>query len=60
MNGRHHLCFETAMASAVLHVLEASAPAAAPRARRALFVAAPCLAGAAPPAAADAAAAVPV
>ena len=60
MNGRHHLCFETAMASAVLHVLEASAPAAATHARRARFVAAPCLAGAAQPAEADAAEAVPV
>jgi len=55
MNGRHHLCFETAMGSAVLHVLEASAPAGAKCARRARFVAAPCLAGAAPPAEADAA-----
>ena len=48
MNGRHHLCFETAMASAVLHTLEASAPPAAARKRRARFVAAPCLAGASP------------
>jgi pimeloyl-ACP methyl ester carboxylesterase len=53
MNGRHHLCFETAMASAVLHTLEASAPRAAASARRARFVAAPCLAGVSPSATAD-------
>jgi hypothetical protein len=55
MNGRHHRCFETAMASAVLRTLAATAPRAASRARRATrFVAAPCLADAAPSAAADA------
>lgn len=48
MNGRHHLCFETAMALAVLHTLEAAVPPTAVRARRANFVAAPCLAGASP------------
>lgn len=48
MNGRHHRCFETAMVESVLHVLEASAPPETKRARRSRFVAAPCLAGAAP------------
>ncbi|HTF32182.1 MAG TPA: alpha/beta hydrolase [Myxococcota bacterium] len=48
MNGRHHLCFETAMASAVLHTLEASDPPTAAHPTRARFVAAPCLSGAAP------------
>jgi hypothetical protein len=47
MNGRHHLCFETAMASAVLRTLEAPTPRAA-RVRRARFLGAPCLADAAP------------
>jgi pimeloyl-ACP methyl ester carboxylesterase len=46
MNGRHHLCFETAMASAVLRLLEPPATARARRTRR--FVAAPCLAAPAP------------
>lgn len=53
MNGRHHLCFETAMASAVLHTLETSAPRAAASTRSARFLAAPCLADASPSAAAD-------
>ena len=57
MNGRHHLCFESAMASAVLHTLEASPP---PRTRRARFVAAPCLAGATPSAKAAARRGVPL
>jgi pimeloyl-ACP methyl ester carboxylesterase len=56
MNGSHHRCFETAMASAVLHTLEA--PAA--RARRARILTAPCLAEAAPAAEADAGAAVSI
>jgi len=43
MNGRHHRCFESAVASAVLHTLEASASPAPARKRRARFVAAPCL-----------------
>lgn len=46
LNGRHHLCFETAMASAVLRAFAASDAPAMARARRARFVAAPCLAGA--------------
>ena len=60
MNGRHHLCFETAMSSAVLYTLEASAPRAAGRAKRARFLAAPCLADASQSAAADAGEAVSV
>jgi pimeloyl-ACP methyl ester carboxylesterase len=44
MNGCHQLCFESAMASAVLHALEASAA----RVKRVRFVAAPCLAGDSP------------
>jgi pimeloyl-ACP methyl ester carboxylesterase len=46
MNGRHHLCFETAIASAVLHLLEALDPPQAAHARGARFGAAPCLSGA--------------
>lgn len=45
MNGRHHLCFETAMASAVLQMLEASDRPRAARGRRVRFVSAPCLDG---------------
>jgi pimeloyl-ACP methyl ester carboxylesterase len=45
LNGRHHRCFEAAMASAVLHVLETPARRTRGRAR---FVAAPCLADASP------------
>lgn len=48
MNGRHHRCFEAAMASAALHALAATDPPTAVRRRRARFVAAPCLAGAPP------------
>jgi len=48
MNGRHHRCFEHAMGAAVLYVLHASRPAAAARRRRVRFIAAPCLAEAAP------------
>lgn len=48
MNGRHHRCFESAMAAAVLHVLEASGRRASARRRRARFVAAPCLSEARP------------
>ncbi len=51
MNGRHQRCLETAMASAVLHTLDAAAPPAAARRRRARFVAAPCLSTASPAAA---------
>jgi pimeloyl-ACP methyl ester carboxylesterase len=49
MNGRHHRCFETAMALAVVHTLEASDPPTAAQATYAHFVAAPCLSGAVPP-----------
>jgi len=45
LNGRHHLCFETAMARAVLRTLAATDARMSKRARRARFVAAPCLAG---------------
>ena len=48
MNGRHHLCFETSMASAVLHILESSTKRSAARAQRASFGASPCLADASP------------
>lgn len=42
LNGRHHRCFESAMASAVLYAFDA--PEAPASRRRARFVAAPCLA----------------
>jgi pimeloyl-ACP methyl ester carboxylesterase len=59
MNGRHHLCFEMAMADASLRVLEACESPSATRARGARFEAAPCLAAAMPPAEAAASAAAP-
>jgi len=55
MNGRHHLCFETAMADAVLHTIDTRERRASNRGRRMPFDAAPCLADAIP--SADAAAA---
>lgn len=42
LNGRHHLCFETAMASAVLRAMAVSESGVAERRR---FLAAPCLIG---------------
>ena len=53
MNGRHHRCFETAIADAALHTInsvERSAAAAQPHKRRAsAFVFAPCLGSKTPP-----------
>ena len=57
MNGRHHLCFETAMAAAVLHMIDTPERRSSARRRRMPFEAAPCLAGATPPADATAPAA---
>lgn len=54
MNGRHHLCFETAMASAVLHTLAAPARSNSRARRDVRFLEAPCLADAASSTAPDA------